>query len=203
MSLISAETRLVKGPVGLLEAVIEHPSDTPKGLALVAHPNPLFGGNLQNKVTQRLARTLADLGYTTWRMNCRGVGQSQGSYDHGNGEADDWRTIYALARQQCPQGPLLLAGFSFGAFVMSEVARHLAPHQLILVAPAVGHFPLGSVPANTLVIHGELDTTVPLHDVLRWAEPQGLPILVVPGGDHFFHQRLILLRDWVTRFLSA
>ncbi len=197
------ESFLVPGPAGLLEGVINAAAAPLRGLALVAHPHPLFGGNLHNKVTQTLARTLSGLGYHTWRMNSRGVGQSQGTYDEGRGETEDWLTLYELARQSHPNLPLVLAGFSFGAFVMSEVARHLSPQQLILVAPAVGHFPLGAVAANTWVIHGEQDTTVPLNDVLRWAEPQGLPLLVVPGGDHFFHQRLMLLRDWIQRFFPA
>lgn len=200
MTALHEETRLITGPAGLLEVVINRPTGTAQGLALVAHPHPLFGGNLHNKVTQTLARTLNMSGCVTWRMNSRGVGQSQGVYDQGHGETRDWLAVHDLARQELPELPLLLAGFSFGAFVMSEVARQIDASRLILVAPAVGHFPVGTVAPDTLVIHGDQDTTVPLEQVLRWAEPQNLPVLVVPGADHFFHLRLILLRDWILRF---
>ncbi|MDA8416775.1 MAG: alpha/beta hydrolase [Betaproteobacteria bacterium] len=201
MSTLNEETRLIPGLAGQMEVVVNHPpSGIIQGLALVAHPHPLFGGNLNNKVTQTLSRTLNTQNFVTWRMNSRGVGQTQGDYDEGRGETDDWITLYDLAQHEFPHLPLTLAGFSFGAYVMSEVARRLPPCRLILVAPAVGHFPIGTVPSDTLVVHGEQDTTVTLEAVLRWAEPQSLPILVIPGGDHFFHQRLILLRDWLLRF---
>ncbi|WP_297477376.1 alpha/beta hydrolase [Ferrovum sp.] len=198
MSEFSSETRLIPGPAGLLETVVDRPPGPVRGLALVAHPHPLFGGTLNNKVTQTLARAFTGLGCVTWRMNFRGVGKSAGNFTQGPGETEDWLALHALAAQETAGVPLLLGGFSFGAFVMTEVARTLPCQRLVLVAPAVGHFPVGTVPPQTLVIHGERDTTVPLTDVLRWAEPQDLPVLVVPGADHFFHQRLILLRNWVS-----
>ncbi|NDU86445.1 MAG: alpha/beta hydrolase [Ferrovum sp.] len=191
-------TQLVDGPAGLLETVLTLPDGPVRGLALVAHPHPLFGGTLENKVTQTLARTFTSLGCAAWRMNFRGVGQSAGSFDQGIGETADWLAVYQHACQTHPNLPLFLAGFSFGAFVMTEVARQLPCHRLVLVAPAIHHFPVGAVQSQSIIIHGERDTTVPLETVMRWAEPQELPILVVPGADHFFHQRLILIRDWVS-----
>lgn len=191
-------TNFQDGPAGKLETLVDLPRDNVRGLALVAHPHPLFGGTLHNKVTQMLAKSFVRLGCATVRMNFRGVGASEGSFDEGRGETDDWLALLGHFREQWPNGPLFLSGFSFGAYVMSEVARQAVYDRLVLVGPAVGHFPLGTVPRSTLVIHGEKDTTIPLDQVMRWAEPQDLSIVVVPGADHFFHHRLGVIQDWTT-----
>lgn len=189
----------IDGPVGALETVINRPRGEAQGLALVAHPHPLYGGTLDNKVTQTLATAFTQLGYVSVRMNFRGVGTSAGTYDEGRGETEDWLALHDHMRQMYPHLPLFLAGFSFGAYVMSEVARRVQCQQLVLVGPAVRAFPLQEVASNTLVIHGELDTTIPLRDVLDWATPQDLPLVLVPGADHFFHHRLHHIKTWVTR----
>lgn len=191
-------TVLIDGPVGKLETVINLPTGEARGIALVAHPHPLFGGTLDNKVVQTLANTYVSLGCVALRMNFRGVGVSEGVHDEGRGETDDWLAVHEYARSYYPDLPLFLAGFSFGAYVQSEVARRIAHQKMVLIGPAVGTCALGSVAANTLVMHGELDDTIPLTHVLRWAAPQNLPIVVVPGSDHFFHRRLHLIREWVT-----
>ncbi len=192
-------TLLLDGPVGNLETVITPPTGEARGLALVAHPHPLYGGTLDNKVAQTLATSLAQLGFVAVRMNFRGVGASAGHFDEGRGEAEDWLAVHTQMRQRYAQGPLILAGFSFGAYVMSVVAQRLACQQLVLVGPAVRAFPMPEVAPTTLVIHGELDTTIPLKDVLEWATPQDLSLVVVPGADHFFHRRLHHIKHWVTR----
>jgi len=164
-------------------------------VALVAHPHPLFGGTLDNKVAQTLARVFVELGYTAWRPNFRGVGASEGAHDEGRGELEDLAAVLAHAKGDKP----VLAGFSFGAAVQARLAQRLAgegnaPSRMVLVGIAVKHQETPPVPADSIVIHGEEDTTVALADVLAWARPQDLPVVVVPGADHFFHRRLHILR---------
>ncbi len=187
----AAEERLLlPGPAGNLEVVINDPGSGRQGLALIAHPHPLYGGSLDNKVVQTLAKTFFRQGYVAARMNFRGVGASEGVFDEGQGEAQDWLAVAQALRRRFGDLPLALAGFSFGAFVQARVAEHLRPQRLILVAPAVGRFPLPAVPEDTLVVHGEQDDVVALADVLNWARPQSLPVVVLPGTGHFFHGKL-------------
>ncbi len=197
------EKILIGGPAGTLEVVINDPaagsSGLRRGLALIAHPHPLFGGTLDNKVVQTLAKVFFAQGYVSVRMNFRGVGASQGVHDEGRGESEDWLAVAEAMRTRFGALPLLLAGFSFGAFVQSRVARRLAeqgvsPERLVLVAPAVGRFQVEPVPAGALVIHGEEDDVVPLSAVLTWARPQKLPVVVLPGTGHFFHGNLVELQ---------
>jgi alpha/beta superfamily hydrolase len=181
----------IDGPTGPLEVVLNVPEATPAGIALVAHPHSLQGGTLDNKVVQTLAKTFYALGYAVVRFNFRGVGASGGSFDDGVGETDDALTVLAYARGALGDAlPIALAGFSFGSFVQSRVAQRVTPQRMVLVGPAVRRFPVEHVPADTIVIHGEEDDVVPLADVLAWARPQHLPIVVFPGCGHFFHGRL-------------
>jgi len=170
---------------------------------VVAHPHPLHGGTLDNKVAQTLARAHVDLGYIAWRPNFRGVGESEGAHDQGRGELEDLAAVTVHAKAQCASvgKQLALAGFSFGAALQLALAQRLRPDSLVLVGVAVTHFEAPSAPAGTLVIHGERDDTVPLAAVLDWARPQDLPVVVLPGADHFFHGRLNTLRQLVVRNL--
>ncbi len=199
------ETLLIPGPAGDIEIDIHDPSvavPPPRGIALIAHPNPQQGGTKDNKVVTTLARTFSTLGYVAVRPNFRGIGASEGAHDSGIGETDDLIAVaeYAKTRFQTPS--LLLAGFSFGSFVQTRVAKRIACERMVLVGPAVGRFAAETVPENTLVIHGEQDDVVPLSAVFDWARPQNLPIVVVPGGEHFFHGRLHLLAQIVTRWCA-
>jgi uncharacterized protein len=195
----SLERLVIEGPAGPLETDLNDPGEPRRGLALIAHPNPVQGGTKDNKVVTTLAKTLFGLGYVVVRPNFRGVGTSAGSFDQGKGETEDILAVAHYAQSRFGDLPLLLAGFSFGAFVQTRVAQTLAPEKLVLVGPAVNRFPAATVPAETLVIHGEVDDVVPLAAVLDWARPQQLPIVVVPGGEHFFHGRLQLLSQIVQR----
>lgn len=182
----------------------------PRGVAVIAHPHPLFGGTMDNKVVQTLARAFVGSGWTAVRFNFRGVGATAGTHDDGRGELDD---LLAVVRQVAPQGPLALAGFSFGAFVTSHALERLwAERQAdiqraVLVGTAASRFTVAPVPPEahlrTLVVHGEADDTVPLSAVMDWARPQILPVTVVPGGGHFFHGQLPLLKNLVTRHLQS
>ena len=180
----------VAGPAGRIECAVDSPDSPPRGGALVAHPHPLFGGTLDNKVVQTLARACVDLGYEAWRPNFRGVGASEGRFDEGRGEVED----LAAVLRELPSSGVILAGFSFGAAMQAKLAARAKPHKLVLVGVAVTSFEVPPVPAGTLVIHGERDETIPLAAVLDWARPQELPLVLVPGADHFFHRKLQLLR---------
>ncbi|MDP2165142.1 MAG: alpha/beta hydrolase [Hydrogenophaga sp.] len=202
------ETLLQDGPAGRLEVAIDRPAGASVGVAVVAHPHPLFAGTMSNKVVQTVARACVQAGWTAVRFNFRGVGRSEGVYGEGKGELDD---LLAVIAAQAPDGPLCLAGFSFGAFVTSHAAARVQAtrdlQRLVLVGTAASRFAVADVAAElhgrTLVIHGEHDDTVPLAAVLDWARPQVLPVMVVPGGGHFFHGQLPLLRELVLRHVRV
>lgn len=181
----------IPAPCGQLEVVVDDPVERRRGIALIAHPHPLHGGTLDNKVVQTLAKTLLGLGYVAVRPNFRGVGKSDGEYGGGEGEAEDMLAAARFAGEQFEEPlPFVLAGFSFGAFVQSQVVRHLPGKRLVLVAPAVNMFDFGPVPPDTVVIAAEDDELVPLASVEAWARPLGVEVSTVPGAGHFFHRRL-------------
>jgi alpha/beta superfamily hydrolase len=188
----------IAGPAGALEVALNVPEGPVRGIALVAHPHPLQGGTLDNKVVQTLAKTFAALGYAAARFNFRGVGKSDGQFDDGIGETDDALAALAAAKLEFGELPVVLAGFSFGSYVQTRVAHTIAVERLVLIGPAVKRFPIEAVPPDTIVIHGEEDDVVALADVLAWARPQQLPIIVFPGCGHFFHGRLPQLQRVIT-----
>jgi alpha/beta superfamily hydrolase len=198
----------IDGPAGIIEVDIESP-DEPRALALVCHPHPFFGGNNGNKVVTTLSGAFARLGHAALRPNFRGVGKSGGRYDGGRGESEDMRVVLDEARRIFGELPVALAGYSFGAYVQTRVAEALAEsgqpaRRLALVGAAIGRvadadYAARPVAPDTLVIHGSADTTVPLSNVLAWAEAQELPVTVIPGADHFFHRRLHVIRDIILR----
>ena len=192
----------LQGGAGQMEGLIDLPAGEPKGIALVAHPHPLYGGTMENKVAQTLARTFVALGYIVARINFRGVGASEGVHDHGHGETDDMGILYQHMTQQYPGLPVTLSGFSFGTFVQSHLAQRLAAagtpvERLVLVGTAAAKWQIADVPADTILIHGENDETIPLSDVFDWARPQDIPVIVIPGADHFFHRKLGHIKSWV------
>jgi alpha/beta superfamily hydrolase len=199
LSARAVERLVIAGPAGGLEVAVNLPAGEPTGLALVAHPHPLQGGSLDNKVAQTLAKTFAAIGYAAVRFNFRGVGKSEGRFDEGAGETDDALAALAFARERFGDAlPLALAGFSFGSYVQTRVAARVAFERLVLVGAAVGRFEVGNVPPETIVIHGEEDDVVALADVFAWARPQALPVVVFPGCGHFFHGRLVQLQQVIT-----
>jgi len=187
------------GAAGQLEGVMHLPNVVPRAIAVVAHPLPTMGGTMDNKIVTTLAKTFAELGCATMRFNFRGVGASSGEFDDGNGEVDDVLAAVRYAQRENGELPLLLSGFSFGAYVQARVAQNLTPHphRLVLIAPAVGRFAMPPVRHDSLVVHGELDEVVPLSDVLHWARPLHLPVVVLPDAGHYFHGRLNQLKQIV------
>ncbi len=201
---VSLQKYSATGAAGLLEGVVHMPEEITCAIAIVAHPLPTMGGNMENKVAVTLAKTFAELGCVAFRFNFRGVGASEGEFTGGEGEEQDMIAVARYAQEQFGEElPLLLSGFSFGGYVAARAAQRLKPQHLVLAAPAVGRFAMPAVAPDTLVIHGEHDDVVPLADALDWARPQHLPIVVLPQAEHFFHGRLTQLRDIVRRHFTG
>jgi len=210
-----SERCLIEGPAGRIEALLERPGGAARGFAFIGHPHPLYGGTLDNKVVATLARAFLAMGWIAVRPNFRGVGQSAGVHDNGRGETADflflidhvprlpqWRLSAA------PPQPVVLAGFSFGSFVAAAAAQELArrgrPVQaMVLVGTAAGKWPVPRVEPTTIVIHGEIDDTIALGDVFAWARESDVPVIVIPGADHFFHRRLTTLKRLVLQNLEG
>ncbi len=197
--------QLVPGPAGAIECAIDSPAAPECGVAVICHPHPQHGGTMDNKVAQTLARAAIALGWRSVRFNFRGVGASQGTWDEGRGEVDDALAVIAAMRRAGE--PLLLAGFSFGAYVATQAAARLPddakPQRLALVGPSTQKKQLPTVPVDTVVIHGEADDVVPLAATLDWARPQALPVIVFPGTGHFFHGQLALLKNVLVQQLRG
>lgn len=197
-----------RGEAGAIEGLLDQPEVPARGVAVVAHPHPLFGGTMDNKVVQTLARAFVQCGWTVARFNFRGVGASEGTHDAGAGEARDFLSV---VEQVAPTGELAIAGFSFGSFVASHAIQSLWEkrdiEKIVFVGTATERLAVADVPQSlhdkTLAIHGEQDDTVSLASVMDWARPQSLPVMVVPGGGHFFHGQLPLLKSLVVRHLNA
>jgi alpha/beta superfamily hydrolase len=209
----------LNGPAGKLETVLAEPgSNLLRGIAVIAHPHPLFGGTMNNKVVHTLFKSFIELGFITVKFNFRGVEQSEGELNAGDdassGEVEDVLAVAETAKVRFADRfttppPLLLAGFSFGGAVQAYAAGRIQPQTVVLVAPAVERLnaPIltlakrpDGVPTRVLIIHGDQDEVVSLASVLTWAAPQELPVVVVPGAEHFFHRRLHILKhlvlDW-------
>jgi uncharacterized protein len=201
----------IAGPAGAIECAIDEPPDAVRGTAVLCHPHPQFGGTMDNKVVQTLARAFLQLGWRAVRFNFRGVGDSAGHWDEGRGEIDDALAVIAAQRAAAPGLPLDLGGFSFGGYVAAQAAARLVAdpaatpvRRLVLVAPASSRFTMPAVVApDTVLIHGEADDVVPLSATLDWARPQLLPVIVLPGVGHFFHGQLTLLRNQLVQALRA
>ena len=204
----SSRRVVVAGPAGHIDCTVDEAPAPNAGIAIVAHPHPLFGGHRDNKVVQTLGRTLHTLGYTVWLPDFRGVRESEGVHDDGLGEVDDLAAVLDQAHREptgqaaLPQQSVVLAGFSFGSMVVTRLATRLSAantpaQRLILVGTATSRWSVDPVPADTLVIHGENDEVVPLSTVLDWARPQELPVVVIPGADHFFHRKLTVIKRLV------
>lgn len=184
-------------PGGRMETVIDDPGESRRGLMLIAHPHPLQGGSMDNKVVHTLARVATDHDFVAVRPNFRGVGMSEGEFDRGVGETADMLAIIEFVSKSYPNLPWRLAGFSFGGYVQHRVARHFSTDCVILVAPAVNLYPFEAPAPGTVLIHGNEDEVVPYADIRTWADHHHVPLVVIPGSGHFFHGKLPELKDAV------
>ena len=214
----AADRVLVDGAAGRIE-VAAALTPNARAVAVVAHPHPLYGGTMDNKVVTTLARAFSEAGAAVLRFNFRGVGASEGEHDEGRGETDDMLRVVEHAIETHPKLPVLLAGFSFGGAVAVRASGRVDFAQLVLVAPGfrrITEAGFGSPPdpddpalgapgrhttANTVIVHGDRDETVPLSDSIAWAARRDVAVVVVPGGEHFFHRKLHVLREIVTRWV--
>lgn len=212
------ERALVDGAAGKIEVAASRPPEA-RGIAVIAHPHPLYGGTMDNKVITTLGKVCVEAGLATWRFNFRGVGATEGAHDEGRGETEDMLRVIEHARASAGDLPVTLAGFSFGGAIATRASGRADFARLILVAPGfrrITEAGMGEAPdpndaalgepgrhttANTVVVHGDLDDTVPLADSIAWATVREVPVIVVPGGEHFFHRKLHILREIVARWL--
>ena len=204
-----SEKLFIEGPAGRLESILDEPREGPvRGCAVICHPHPQHGGTMHNKVAHTLARAFVRLGFRTLRFNFRGTEASEGSYDEGDGELDDALAAAAWLRAGGCDGPLWIAGFSFGAAIAVRAAEPARVDGVVAVAPAIYRFARGVArmpDCPFLVIQGDEDELVDVQETIEWVhglEP-GPELLVMPGAEHFFHGRLVELRDAVTAFVQS
>ncbi|HEX8980549.1 MAG TPA: alpha/beta hydrolase [Parasulfuritortus sp.] len=193
----------IETPGARIETLIEEPEGELRGLSLVAHPHPLHGGTLDNKVAHTLARAALARGHVAVRSNFRGVGESTGQHDHGLAETDD---LLAVAEHVAPQFghlPWTLLGFSFGCYVQQRVAQRLDARQLIMVGPAVSMYDFDPPAIPTAIVHGAEDELIPLAAVRDYASRHAIPLQVIPEAGHFFHGKLVELRGIVENLLET
>ena len=204
----ASEKLFLDGPAGRLEAIIESPGDTSvTGTAVILHPHPQHGGTMHNKVAHTLARSFVRMGFSALRFNFRGTEASDGEYDEGDGEQLDAQAAISWMRAKYPALPLWLAGFSFGAAISIRVATESSVDGLVSVAPAVYRFAdglEGQPECPWLIVQGDEDELVDIDETVEWVnglEP-GPELVVMSGVEHFFHGRLIDLREAVTEFVT-
>ena len=200
------ETVQFDGLAGKIDCAFDWPDEPAVGWALVLHPNPAQGGTRDNKVVTTMARACVQQKLVAVRPNFRGIGLSEGEFDHGQGEMLDMAALVEQFRVRYPElaaGQWVLGGFSFGTsiglqlFAQWQAQSRPLPNLVILAGSAAlrfRHF-ASAVPADALVIHGEQDDVVPLSEVLDWARPLDIPITVIPDAGHFFHGKLLILRQ--------
>ena len=195
-----AAVKSIIGPVGNLEVACAKPAvEEIRGIAIICHPHPLFGGAMGNKVVTTLERFFRERGLATLRFNFRGVGASEGTFDDGIGESDDLRAVTKFVRHYFPDAPLWLAGFSFGSYVAARTATALGAAQLLSIAPPVTKWDFAAIDAPRMpwtIVQGELDEIVEPRAVYEFAaSTQPKPTLIrIPDATHFFHGKLLELR---------
>lgn len=192
---------VINGPSGKIQAMVELPDvSTEKILAIICHPHPLQGGTMNNKVVTTLVRTCQKLGCIAIRFNYRGVGESEGEFGHVTGELEDLRAVVAYAQQEYPDYTLWLAGFSFGSYIAAKVATEIPIKQLISIAPPVENMDFAELPRITcpwVIVQGDADEVVAAQRVYDWlaTRTEAYELIRMPGVGHFFHGKLIELRD--------
>ncbi len=198
---LQSTTFLLPGAVGDLEVAVDV-CDAPsvKGVALLCHPHPLYGGTMHNKVITTAAKAFNLSNMHAVRFNYRGVGESEGEFGQVVGEVEDGRAVMDWIQSVLPDTPIYLLGFSFGSAVAAELARIYPPEILFSLAPAVHHYQFErfeDIRVPWIVIQGEEDEVVPPQSVYDWVEtmPQTIKLIKLSDTSHFFHRKLLDLRQ--------
>lgn len=198
-----AEIKFIQGDVGNIELRIKLAANnefsSKKQLVVISHPHPLYGGTMNNKVVTTLERAFSHLGYTTVAYNFRGVGNSDGEYDNGQGEQNDLQTVVNWAQNEFEVDKTILAGFSFGSYVTLQAYQKCHVDGLCTVAPPVGLYDFSNIQDIVLpwvLIQGGQDEVVSAQEILDWAMKQDSKPDVYwrDKASHFFHGELIWLR---------
>ena len=202
------------GPDGRLEGRFRKGKSATSAIALVLHPHPQHGGNMNHKVVYTAFHCFARLGFSVLRFNYRGVGRSQGVYDNGHGELSDAASALDWLQGHYPNAAdCWVAGFSFGAWIsMQLLMRRPEIHGFISIAPPANHYDftfLAPCPSSGLFVHGSNDEHVPREEVDKLAtrlEAQrgiGIKYTCVEGADHFFRGKLDALSEDIDAHLKT
>ena len=192
---------IFNGPAGRLEGRFHPATKRNAPIAIILHPHPQFGGTMNNQIVYNLYYAFAERGFSVLRFNFRGVGRSQGAFDHGSGELSDAAAALDWVQTQNPEARACwIAGISFGAWIgMQLLMRRPEIEGFISVAPPANRFDfsfLAPCPSSGLFVHGDIDRVAPLKEVMGLIEKlktqKGILIehAVVPGANHFFENRV-------------
>ena len=198
------------GKAGLIQTVITVPTDKFDGLVFITHPHPLFGGSMDNKVVTTIDKAYLAKNFATVKFNFRGVGSSEGCFDNGLGETEDFLLLFDQIMNFQPiqsrlkeQSTLIsFAGFSFGTYVISQALLKKSVDFSLLIGIAPNKWDYPDIKQNFTAIHGEIDDVVPLPDILSWMNKQEKPLIVIPGANHFFDRQLNLLKLTLTQYID-
>lgn len=196
---MSASSFLIPGPAGALE--VHFTAGTNRCAFVMCHPHPLHGGSMQNKVVTTLAKSFIELGYPSLSFNFRGIGQSQGVFDAGHGEQADTHAVLHWLKTEQGIDHVILAGFSFGAFIALAVSGTCSLEHLLLIAPPVEYpeFAHLHAPAPWSLIVAGADEVIHTEAILAWQKTQITPqhFLNVEQASHFFHGQLHTLKNFI------
>ena len=202
-------TTWMRGPAGALEVDIDVPAQCTRGIAFLLHPLTTGGGSKAHKVVTVMSRAFNEAGFLSVRPNLRGAGKSEGAFDEGIGETEDFLQVIEQSflipgvSEELPLGgQVVFGGFSFGTYVAALASEIRNPAALVFAGMAAGKFPVPHPRAPVFMAHGENDEIIPLPEALGWALEQDTSVTVIPGADHFFSRRLQLLKKAFSQFIN-
>lgn len=198
---------LIDGPVGDLELSVLTPNEPINYVMVICHPNPVQGGTMDNKVVTTVERSCNKLDIISIRFNFRGVGSSEGLHDNGLGEQQDLLSVLKWIKKEFPEKSLILSGFSFGAYVAYRVVNNQQVAGFVCIGAPVTmkHYSWDSLPVCPwIIIHGEEDEVISYEDIVIWhtnlvKKPK---LISFEGTTHFFHGKLVLLQETITKFIK-
>jgi alpha/beta superfamily hydrolase len=204
---------IFNGPAGRLEGRFHQSKQRGAPIAIILHPHPQFGGTMNNQIVYQLYYAFAERGFSVLRFNFRGVGRSQGAFDHGQGELSDAASALDWAQSISPEARACwIAGVSFGSWIgMQLLMRRPEIEGFVSIAPPANRFDftfLAPCPSSGLFVHGDIDRVAPLKEVTAVIEKlktqKGIVIehAIVEGANHFFEDRVDELIEKVGIYLD-